>query len=73
MAEHIPYTTKTHSTLICRVTKEQMNETNPPMMLPNGQILCKNAIDLLEKDGKVKCPFTDTYYGKAAVRKVFLF
>jgi macrophage erythroblast attacher len=49
---------KNLSTLICRVTKEKMDESNPPMMLPNGQVFCKNAIDMLEKEGKITCPIT---------------
>lgn len=50
-----------------------MSDVNPPMMLPNGQIFSKAAIDKLSKDGKVTCPITEKTFDKASIRKIFLF
>lgn len=54
----MPYAKHVHSKLICPVTKQPMNEHNPPMMTPSGHVFSELAIQQLTvaHDGKVKCP-----------------
>jgi hypothetical protein len=62
-----------HSIFACPVSKEQTTDTNPPMMLPCGHILCRESLIRLSKSkgaaqqqqqpgqlnpqAKVKCPY----------------
>ena len=47
MIQNIPCVHHAHSIFICRVSGEEMNENNPPMVLPNGEVYSKNTIDNL--------------------------
>ena len=37
LADALPFAKHTHSKLVCHVTKQIMDEDNPPMVLPNGR------------------------------------
>ena len=47
LAEPLPFAKHIHSKLVCYISKEPMNEDNPPLVLPNGYVysskvcLCK--------------------------------
>jgi hypothetical protein len=43
LAKDLPYAHHIHSRLVCRLSGELMNEDNPPMMLPNGQVYSKKV------------------------------
>eukprot|EP01016_Furgasonia_blochmanni_P047938 TRINITY_DN7095_c0_g1_i8.p1 TRINITY_DN7095_c0_g1~~TRINITY_DN7095_c0_g1_i8.p1 ORF type:complete len:114 (-),score=0.71 TRINITY_DN7095_c0_g1_i8:160-501(-) len=48
LSQPLPYTHKTHSSLICRVTGEVMDEHNPPIALPNQHVYSqKVALSIL--------------------------
>lgn len=38
LAEPLPFAKHIHSKLVCFITKELMNEDNPPLVLPNGYV-----------------------------------
>ncbi|KAI9321544.1 CTLH/CRA C-terminal to lish motif domain-containing protein, partial [Dichotomocladium elegans] len=52
-----------HSVFACPVSKEQASETNPPMMMPCGHVICKESLISLSKSTNVrnaprfKCPY----------------
>ncbi|GBG67735.1 hypothetical protein CBR_g863 [Chara braunii] len=43
LAEGLPFAKHIHSKLVCAVTKELMNEDNPPLVLPNGYVYSKKT------------------------------
>jgi macrophage erythroblast attacher len=38
LAAGLPYAKHLHSKLVCHITKQLMNEDDPPMVLPNGYV-----------------------------------
>ena len=38
LAKLLPYSSHLHTVVVCRITKEIMDENNPPMALPNGYV-----------------------------------
>ena len=64
LAAGLPCAKHQHSRLICAITKELMNEDNPPMVLPSGTVYSEKAIQQHTKQdqfldpatGKQSCP-----------------
>jgi E3 ubiquitin-protein transferase RMND5 len=46
-----------HSIFVCPVSKEQSTETNPPMMMPCGHVICKESLERISKSSRFKCPY----------------
>lgn len=44
LAEGLPWSKHVHSKLVCSITREIMNEHNPPMVLPNGAVYSEKAV-----------------------------
>ena len=44
ISKKLPELTKKQSNLLCRITGQLMDEHNPPIALPNGQIFSKKGI-----------------------------
>lgn len=70
----MPSTLKTVSSLICRITGEIMDEHNPPIMLPNGEVYSQKGIsDLAEKNaGIIICPEKKDEYKLSQIIKIYL-
>jgi len=60
LAEGLPYSKHIHSTLICPVTLEVMNEDNPPMVAPSGAVYSEKALCQIsaQHNGMFKDPET---------------
>ena len=62
ISERLPYAKHSKSRLVCYITKQVMNEHNPPMVLPNGMVYSRSACeDLAQMHGsgkKIVCPRT---------------
>ena len=60
LSEKLPYAKHSKSRLVCFITKQVMNEHNPPMVLPNGMVYSRSACEELAKkhDKKIVCPRT---------------
>eukprot|EP01016_Furgasonia_blochmanni_P047937 TRINITY_DN7095_c0_g1_i5.p1 TRINITY_DN7095_c0_g1~~TRINITY_DN7095_c0_g1_i5.p1 ORF type:complete len:217 (-),score=27.70 TRINITY_DN7095_c0_g1_i5:110-760(-) len=74
LSQPLPYTHKTHSSLICRVTGEVMDEHNPPIALPNQHVYSQKAINDIadSNDGMIVCPETKKEYKLEQVQKIYL-
>ncbi|XP_047955068.1 protein RMD5 homolog [Salvia hispanica] len=49
-----------HSVFVCPVSRDQVSEENPPMLLTCGHVLCKQSITKLSKNNstrRFKCPY----------------
>lgn len=63
LAEGLPYSKHIHSTLICPITLEVMNEDNPPMVAPNGAVYSETAVCKIaaQNNGTFKNPESGTW------------
>jgi hypothetical protein len=43
LAEQHPFAKHFHSKLVCYISKELMNEDNPPLVLPNGYVYSRKV------------------------------
>lgn len=61
LAEKLPWAKHVTSKLVCSVTKTDMNDSNPPMVLPNGHVYSKAGLAQIasKHDGKIVCPVTE--------------
>ena len=63
IALRLPYAHCTQSRLICAHSGDEMNEENEPMMLPNGHVYGRRAINVLTHADYVTCPRTKELSG----------
>lgn len=74
LAEGLPYARHVHSKLICAITRELMDEHNPPAALPNGYVYSQKA--LLEmaaaNSGRVTCPRSGFSCDVSELRRVYI-
>ncbi|KIY95049.1 hypothetical protein MNEG_12916, partial [Monoraphidium neglectum] len=71
----LPHAKHVHSTLVCAVTREVMSDANPPMVLPNGYVYSRRAIEQLAAQhggGRLACPKTGATYGVDELRRAFI-
>ena len=72
LVEHIPYPHFTQGSLICRILRVVMDQNNPPMALPNGQVFSQQGIKKITKGGKVQCPVTGNKFSEKKVIKLYM-
>ncbi|KAI3641934.1 hypothetical protein MIR68_000044 [Amoeboaphelidium protococcarum] len=80
LAEKVPLSHHTTSCIVCRVWNVIMDEDNPPMVLENGNVYCKGAIEEMKDksrregghDGKIKDPQTGEWLSASKIKKIFL-
>lgn len=51
LAQSLPRGRHDNSTLVCSISGQIMDENNPPMALPNGNVYSRNALTKLSEDG----------------------
>eukprot|EP01133_Synstelium_polycarpum_P003504 gene3504-4003_t len=74
LAQPLPVSLHSHSSLICRINGELMDEDNPPMVLPNGNVYCRNAMmEMAEKNDRIITdPRSGDVYDITELRKAFI-
>jgi len=74
LATALPFAHHMHSSLVCHISGLLMDENNPPMVLPNGQVYSTQAmLDLAAANmGRVVCPRTKEEFGLEELRKAFI-
>jgi macrophage erythroblast attacher len=73
MSSDLPYAHHDSSVLVCRVTGQRMNEDNPPMALPNGNVYSLEGLRKGQtEEGRVRCVRSGSEYEWDQVRKVFI-
>jgi len=73
LATSLPHSHCTQSRLICFISGEVMNEHNPPLMLPNGNVYGERALaQMSESTGVVTCPRTKETFWFQEAQKVFV-
>ena len=73
VASTLPASNHQISTLICRITGEIMDSSNPPLALPNGQVYSTKAInEQINANGKFVCPVTNSECTLDECKKVFI-
>ena len=72
LAEELPWSKHVHSKLVCALTREVMNEHNPPMVLPNGAVYSQKAIQqLASAKGVFTCPHTGALVASLTITLTF--
>eukprot|EP00798_Chlamydomonas_sp_ICE-L_P023017 gene23017-30210_t len=71
LAEGLPLAKHVHSKLVCSVTKDIMNDANPPMVLPNGYVYSARAVEMIgaQNDGDMVCPKTGSKFSADELRR----
>ncbi|KAK9843527.1 hypothetical protein WJX81_007413 [Elliptochloris bilobata] len=73
LAEGLPWSKHVHSKLVCALTREVMNEHNPPMVLPNGAVYSQKAIEqLASAKGVFMCPHTGVRCEVKDLRRAYI-
>jgi macrophage erythroblast attacher len=84
LAQGLPFAHHVNSCLVCRISGEIMNEHNPPLVLPNGYVYSRkaleeqaekrqrNSLNSLETESSVICPRTGEVVTLSQCRKAFI-
>ena len=73
LSKDLPYFNHQVSHIICRITDEIMDETNPPLSLPNGQVYCEKAInEQINANNKFVDPVSNKEYQLNECKKVYI-
>lgn len=74
LAKPLPVAHCSHSKLVCYITGQPLNENNPPLVLPNGNVYGEMALKQMatENDGKVVCARTKEIYHYNELSKVYV-
>ncbi|KAK1924211.1 putative negative regulation of gluconeogenesis-related protein [Papiliotrema laurentii] len=74
LTHEVPMSHHVNSTLVCRISGEVMDSSNPPMAFPNGYVYSTNALKEMAKNNfdVVTCPRTGESCSFSRLRKVFI-
>ncbi|CAH2059602.1 unnamed protein product, partial [Iphiclides podalirius] len=73
LARTLPHAHCSHSRLVCRISREPLNEHNQPMVLPNGQVYGEKALkEMMKEHGSIICPKTKEVFCMKRVEKVYV-
>ena len=71
MAKGIANGFRNHTSLLCRILQQAMNELNVPLALPNGQVYSELGIKQRTRNGSVKCPITSQIFQAKDISKIY--
>ncbi|CAG9467184.1 unnamed protein product [Pedinophyceae sp. YPF-701] len=74
LAKELPWAKHVHSKLVCALTREPMDEHNPPMVLPNGAVYSERAVGLVasKNAGHMVCPVSGESFPVADMRRAYI-
>ncbi|KAG5351374.1 hypothetical protein C0989_006808 [Termitomyces sp. Mn162] len=74
LAQEVPFSHHANSTIVCRISGKIMDEDNPPMAFPNGNVYSREALEEMasKNSGLVICPRSGTTCELSMLRKVFI-
>ncbi|KAG6919802.1 hypothetical protein DXG01_000303 [Tephrocybe rancida] len=74
LAQEVPFSHHANSTIVCRISGKIMDEDNPPMAFPDGNVYSKEALDDMaaKNGGMVVCPRSGLTCPATSLRKVFI-
>lgn len=73
LSRDLPYAMHAHSTLVCAITGRLMDADNYPLVLPNGNVYSRDAIDRMVKStGLITCPRTGEQFQPDQTRRAFI-
>lgn len=74
LAREVPWSHHFNSTIVCVISGKIMDEDNPPMVLPNGFVYSREAMEDMarENGGIVTCPRTGLSCEFGSLKKVFI-
>jgi macrophage erythroblast attacher len=74
LARDLPQAQHVHSVLVCHISKKVMDENNPPMVLPNGNVYSNESLIRLaaRNNGQVTDPRTGETFSLSDLRKCFI-
>ncbi|KAJ3346175.1 GID complex subunit containing RING finger motif [Kappamyces sp. JEL0680] len=73
LAEPLPNAHHVNSALVCRISGKMMDESNPPLVLPNGYVYSTLALkEMQERDGMILCPRSNNTYSLSETRKAYI-
>jgi macrophage erythroblast attacher len=71
LAEQMPGAQRSQSSLVCRLSGLPMNEDNPPLVLPSGNVYSRDALLSIAADGVLRDPQTQEVVHVDQLRKAF--
>jgi len=74
LAENLSTSHRTQSCIVCRMCGEVMDENNPPLALPNGNVYSHKALEknIKENNGKILDPSTGDNFSFTDAKPVFI-
>lgn len=74
LSQPLPRARHVHSVLVCGISKKIMDENNPPMVLPNGNVYGNDALARISaaRNGTVLDPKTDEEFPMSQLRRAFI-
>jgi macrophage erythroblast attacher len=74
LAISLPLAQIGHSTLVCPITKRLMDEDNYPLVLPNGFVYSRQALEemAVRDQGVVFCPRSGDQYPFASLKRAYI-
>lgn len=58
--------------LVCRISGSLMDEYNPPIVLPNGQVYSQLALLGFIDGDRLRCPITEEEFSVQDQRRAFI-
>ncbi|KAJ9058902.1 GID complex subunit containing RING finger motif [Entomophthora muscae] len=73
LAIPLPFSHHTNSTIVCRITGKLMDESNPPLVLPNGFVYSTKAVhDQINTSGYFHDPQSGSNFTLDQIKKVYI-
>eukprot|EP00045_Choanoeca_perplexa_P009904 m.98222 g.98222 ORF g.98222 m.98222 type:complete len:377 (+) comp15074_c0_seq1:142-1272(+) len=73
VAAQLPVGNRAQSVLVCRLTGRVMDDSNPPMMLPNGNVYSAEGLKAMDREqGRIVCPRSQKVYHMVEAKRLYI-